>query len=433
MKRALCIFVLVVTALLVSFPLSTSAKVDLVTIPGRESVQITIYNSEDLTLVKEQRQMTFKKGLNQIQFSWAGTLIDPTSLNLVFNEHPEQFHILDITYPADTANVLIWNVESSYSGLVPIEITYFTSGLTWSADYVVRANPEETKMRLEGYVTVTNRSGEDYENTQTRLLVGEIHLVEKIADLARAGVKELKRLAVADMIARAEIVEKEAVRMARPKEIVKEGISEYFLYTVEGRETIKNEWSKRLPSFAVDDIPFTLTYEHDDAKYGSNVVKFYKLKNDEKSHLGKEPLPDGAYNVFKSSGNGGLTYINKCQSKYIPVGEDIELNLGPDGLITVEPKRMDFQRKEIVYDSFGNVRGWDIVEEWKIEMRNSKSVDVPLEITRHFQGDWEIKSQENFERKDKNTIQYKVVVPALATRVIQYTVTTHHGLRSKQS
>ncbi len=433
MNRAISILVRLGIILLIMMPLSASAKVDLVTIPGRDSVQITIYNSEDLTLVKEQRQMTFKKGLNQIQFSWAGTLIDPTSLNLVFKEHPEQFQILDITYPAHTANVLIWNVESSYSGLVPIEITYFTSGLTWSADYVVRANPEETIMRLEGYVRVTNRSGEDYENTQTRLLVGEIHLVEKIADLARAGVMEMKERVFRAVLAKAEVSDELALGMRRPKEIIKEGISEYFLYTIEGRETIRNEWAKRLPSLAVDDIPFALTYEYDDAKYGSNVVKFYKLKNDEKAHLGKEPLPDGVFQVFKSDGSGGLTYINRYQSKYIPVGEDIELNLGPDGLITVESKRMNFQRKKIVYDSYRNVRGWDIIEEWKIEMRNSKSEDVPLELTRHFQGDWEIESPENFERKDKNTIQYKVVVPALGTRVIKYTVTTHHGLRSKQS
>ena len=31
-----------------------------------------------------------------------------------------------------------------------------------------------------------------------------------------------------------------------PKEIKKEGLSEYFLYTIEGTETIPNGWSKRL-------------------------------------------------------------------------------------------------------------------------------------------------------------------------------------------
>ena len=33
--------------------------------------------------------------------------------------------------------------------------------------------PNEKTMRLQGYVRVTNNSGEDYENAQTRLIVGK--------------------------------------------------------------------------------------------------------------------------------------------------------------------------------------------------------------------------------------------------------------------
>ena len=35
---------------------------------------------------------------------------------------------------------------------------------------------------------------------------------------------------------------------AKPKEIIKEGLSEYFIYTIEGTETIPNGWSKRMRS-----------------------------------------------------------------------------------------------------------------------------------------------------------------------------------------
>ena len=44
---------------------------------------------------------------------------------------------------------------------------------------------DEKSMRLQGYVRVTNRSGEDYENAQTRLIVGKVNLIDRIADLAR--------------------------------------------------------------------------------------------------------------------------------------------------------------------------------------------------------------------------------------------------------
>src|SRR5678809_1336924 len=56
------------------------ARLNVVTLPGRDTVQLTIYNSVDLTLVKETRILTMRKGLNKLEFSWANTLIDPTSV-----------------------------------------------------------------------------------------------------------------------------------------------------------------------------------------------------------------------------------------------------------------------------------------------------------------------------------------------------------------
>ena len=48
------------------------AQVQLVTAPGRDAVELTIYESEDLTYAKETRNITLRKGVNLIQFSWAG-------------------------------------------------------------------------------------------------------------------------------------------------------------------------------------------------------------------------------------------------------------------------------------------------------------------------------------------------------------------------
>ena len=38
------------------------AKIDLVTLPSRDTVQLTIYNSADMTLVRESRALTLKEG-----------------------------------------------------------------------------------------------------------------------------------------------------------------------------------------------------------------------------------------------------------------------------------------------------------------------------------------------------------------------------------
>src|SRR5512135_2640559 len=129
-------------------------NVDLSTVPKRDTVQLTIYNSEDLTLVRETRTVTFKKGVNPLQFSWANTLIDPTSVELKFLTTPDKLEVLDTTYPHDKPQMLYWNVQSEVDGEATIQITYFTSGISWSADYLCIANPAETDMGFEGFVRV---------------------------------------------------------------------------------------------------------------------------------------------------------------------------------------------------------------------------------------------------------------------------------------
>jgi hypothetical protein len=170
-----------------AFALATPAyaAVDLVTLPRREGTQLTIYNSEDITMVREHRLLTVKPGVNRIQFSWANTLIDPTSIDFRILDNQEKVDLVDTTFPSGRNDALQWNIDSKLAGKIAVEIRYFTSGITWSADYVGIANEDETKLNLTGYVRVTNNSGELYDNAQTRLVVGHINLVEKIADLAR--------------------------------------------------------------------------------------------------------------------------------------------------------------------------------------------------------------------------------------------------------
>ena len=160
-------------------------KIDLVTLPTRDTVQLTIYNSADLTLVRESRDLTLKDGANKLQFSWANTLIDPTSLEMVPRENADKIDIADLTFPPRVKNLGLWNINSEVSGKVPVGISYLTSGLSWEAFYMGTLTEDEKTMQLTGYVKVRNNSGEDYENAQTRLIVGKVHMIDKIAELAR--------------------------------------------------------------------------------------------------------------------------------------------------------------------------------------------------------------------------------------------------------
>src|SRR3974377_691410 len=122
-------------------------------------------------MVREHRLLTVKKGINRIQFSWANTLIDPTSIDFRILDQQDKVDLVDTTFPGGRNDALQGKIKSQIDGKIAVEIRYFTSGITWSADYVGIANQDETKLNLTGYVRVFNNSGELYDNAQTRLVV----------------------------------------------------------------------------------------------------------------------------------------------------------------------------------------------------------------------------------------------------------------------
>lgn len=168
---------------------------------------------------------------------------------------------------------------------MPFELTYFTSGLAWRAFYLGTLSQDEKTMSLEGYVRISNGSGEDYENAQTRLIVGKVHILDQIADLARRQYPydrpgEGSKVATKDMTGPRALRERflgVQLMMERageePKEIVKEGRSEYFLYTIEGTDTILTGWSKRLMSFDIDAVPVVNLYKYEEERYGPSVTR----------------------------------------------------------------------------------------------------------------------------------------------------------------
>lgn len=427
------------------------AKVDLVTLPASESVQITIYESADLTLVRDSRPLTVRQGTNHLQFSWAGTLIDPTSLLLVPKKSAGQVDITELSYPPNAANVGIWTIESRQAGSIPFEITYLTSGFRWRAFYAGILSEDEKTMRLEGYVRVFNQSGEDYDNAQVRLIVGQVHLLDEIAELARrtwpygrpekelppmpAGVRaERARLAFGAVKAMDALVQ-----TAQPKEIRKEGRSEYFLYTIEGTESIPNGWSKRLPNFEADAVPVVNLYKFEEEMYGPSVIRYLYFFNDAAHYLGQTPIPAGQMKIYRTvSKQGHLAYEGSSDFKYIPVGQEVELNAGPVQDVLVSPKLLDFKTNNYRFDDRGNISGWDEIRTFAIEVKNSRPLPIRLEIKRNFNTPyWSIEhpgdSEKFFEKIDMDTVRYTLNLPPQSARTFEYVLTTYHGTRQEQS
>lgn len=445
----------ILSVIISSMALPAFAKVDLVTLPTRDTVQLTIYNSADLTLVRESRLLTLKKGANRLQFSWANTLIDPTSLEMMPRENADKIQIADLAYPPRVQNLGVWTIQNELSGKVPVEITYLTSGLSWRAFYLGILSKDEQTMHLEAYVRVTNQSGEDYENAQTRLIVGTIHILDEIAELARRqypygrpdeGIRGAIGGALdgsksdAMRLTRAAAMKSAVAEapMSKPKEIKKEGLSEYFIYTIEGAETIPTGWSKRLPSFAKDDVPVVNLYKFDEQRFGNSVVRFLSFKNDKKHRLGDTPIPGGTLRAFRKADDdatGLLTYEGQSTFKYIPVDQEVELNMGSVANVIVEPKVMNFKTDNFMFNKEGNVAGWDEIREFKIEVKNTRPLTVKVEITRNIPVTaWDLKKDGDcgdYQKVDLDTVKFTLTLNAQTKKEFRYTLTTRHGVRAE--
>ena len=223
---------------------------------------------------------------------------------------------------------------------------------------------------------------------------------------------------------------------SKPKEIVKEGLSEYFLYTIEGTETIPTGFSKRLPSFNVDGVPVVNLYKYEEQRYGSSVIRFLSFKNDQEHELGETPIPGGMLKVYSNAGEGGhLSYTGQSSFKYIPVDEDVELNLGAVANIVVEPKLMDFKTENYRFDNRGNISGWDGIRTFKIEVKNTRDIPVKVEIKRNFETQyWKLASSGDFgdyEKVDLVTVKYTLVLEPRSAKSFEYVLRIYHGAREQ--
>lgn len=438
---------LLVTSLLVCG--AAHAKIDLVTLPARDKTWLTIYNSADLTLVREQRTLMLKKGLNRLEFGWENTLIDPTSVQLYAPGNENKVRLLEVNYPAGITGSAVWSIESDIDGPVAVEIIFFTSGLGWRAFYTGTLSADERHMQLDAYVTIHNQSGEDYENASTRVIVGKIHLLDEIMALAgrespynRPGTAKYLPLTKSESRVRreayqalesAEVMAQDAIVAAKP--VIKEGLSEYFLYTIAGTENIPHGWGKRLPSFSVDKIPVKNLYRYEEERYGADTRRLIIFKNDAAHKLGKEPLPDGAIKVFKNiNRNQQLAYIGHVSSKYIPIEQEVELDFGTASDVKIEPVLMSEKTLNYRFDRKGNISGFDQQQQWDIQLENNRPLPVKIEVFRNFSSPyWEIKNPDKnrgkFEQVDIDSVKYTLELPANGKTTLSYALTYFEGER----
>jgi hypothetical protein len=176
-------------------------------------------------------------------------------------------------------------------------------------------------------------------------------------------------------------------------------------------------------------VPIVSYYKFEREQWGDQVIRYYRFKNDTDSKLGKEPLPDGAVNAFRLVTDDQLYgFVGRTSVKYIPVNEQVDLELGNDQEVLVKPVLMSWEKTDLRFDSHGDVKGWTIKETWEIEAQNSKDIEVVLDIRRNFSGDWSLRTDAKYEKVDANKVKFITPLGPRAKHKFAYELTTRHGI-----
>jgi hypothetical protein len=186
----------------------------------------------------------------------------------------------------------------------------------------------------------------------------------------------------------------------------------------------------------VDQVPVVNLYKYEEERYGPSVVRFLSFKNDQEHKLGETPIPGGMLKVYRGvDDKAHLSYTGQSSFKYIPVDEDVELNLGSVADVVVEPKLMDFKMENYRFDRNGNVSGWDEIHAFKIEVRNTRDIDVKVDIKRNFNSQyWDINNSGDFgtfEKVDLDTVKFTLELQPKSTKQFEYVLRTYNGSRQE--
>jgi hypothetical protein len=171
----------------------------------------------------------------------------------------------------------------------------------------------------------------------------------------------------------------------------------------------------------------------------------YLLTNNKDSKLGDSPLPDGTVRVFRDNGRDGLSYLSAQNIKYIPVGDKIELNLGPIPNVIFELIKLRAFRDDI----WMQVNGANVFRRVgqpgvQIEANSARSPagtttrctpsasattrpsPIEVEVRRTFPGHVVFRSQLKATMHDYQTPEFKTTVDAGKKADLLFEVVRHH-------
>lgn len=300
---------------------------------------------------------------------------------------------------------LVWKLANRGGTRHRVEASYLAGGISWQADYVLTVGRDDKAADLDGWVTLTNRSGTAFRDAKLQFVAGDLN---RVAPARQKGAMEM----MADM------------RVAAAPAMTQEAFSEYHLYTLGRRSTIANQETKQLSLLAGTGVPVEKRYVVDGQSFyyrnrrspgaplKDQVQVFYRFKNDDRSGLGA-PMPGGVIRVYQADSKGGLQFVGEDRIDHTPKDETLDLKIGNAFDIVCERSQVDFEKiSDAVYEM-----------EFAITLRNHKSTPITVQVNEPVGGTWRmLRSTHEWAKSDAWAAQFTVPVPADGAATLKYRV-----------
>jgi hypothetical protein len=295
-------------------------------------------------------------------------------------------------------------ITSSHPGPRPATLSYLTPGLGWKADYVALFDERDSKIDVQGWVTLTNSSGTTYQNAQT-LLVAGAPAVGGGGGNPRWPIQPRPRA---------------TLQHAGTESGSRERLGDYYLYPLAERTTIADQQTKQVGFLDVHGVPAEHGYEFRNGWLATSdqpqsAKTIYRFSTSAHAGLGDQ-LPAGTLRFYLRDQRGEPQFIGESQIDHTPMGSTLSLATGD--AFDVKVQAVQESRTEEGY------RHWRTSMRYEVSNALPRAVTVDL-IQAGLWGEAHVVSEsEKSTRRDADTVEWPVAVPANGKTVVKATFDT---------
>ena len=203
---------------------------------------------------------------------------------------------------------LHWGLISPKSGRVPIQLSYLSGGFSWDVTY--NTVWDGKKLDFNSWVTINNRSGRAFEDTNLKLIAGDINRAQQY-------IRPTSRYAL--------MYEEAAAMGDDAPEFEEKVFHDFHMYTLDQKVSFANNQTKQLTLYPTMNVSAEGRYEY--TLWGNGVLSIIKFKNTKENGIGV-PLPKGVIKVYKKDSDANMEFIGEDRIEHTGRNEEVKINTG---------------------------------------------------------------------------------------------------------